>query len=78
MKLPPDENTLGFIDMEIHDCRQYLMIATGELSDITEEGPLAQDDPTEDIQKICERLKKLKSQCMQMVNHYKPMRKERE
>lgn len=67
MKLPPDENTLGFLDMLIHDCRQYLMIATGELKDITEEGELDLDDPTEDIEKITIRLKRLKSQCMRQA-----------
>lgn len=68
MKLPPDKGTLGFLDMEIHDCRQYLLIAEGVLKDITEEGPLLQDDPTEDINKICDRVIKLKSQCMRMAN----------
>ena len=68
MKLPPDINTLGFIDMEIHDCRQYLLIAAGVIKDITEEGPLAEEEPTDDIKKICERLIKLKSQCMHIAN----------
>ena len=67
MKLPPDKNTLGFIDMEIHDCRQYLMIATGELKDVIEEGVLIKDAPTDDIRKICKHLKKLKDQCMRMA-----------
>lgn len=67
IKLPPDENTLGCLDMLIHDCRQYLMIATGELKDIDEEGELELDDPTEDIEKITIRLKRLKSQCMRQA-----------
>jgi len=68
MKLPPDKGTLGFLDMEIHDCRQYLYIAQGVINDITEEGPLLQDDPTEDIHEICERVIKLKSQCMRATH----------
>lgn len=67
LKLPPDENTLGFLDMLIHDCRQYLMIATGELKSIQEEGELELDDPTEDIEKITIRLKRLKDQCMRQA-----------
>lgn len=67
VKLPPEEGTLVFLDMLIHDCRQYLMIATGELKSIEEEGELELDDPTEDIQKITIRLKRLKDQCMRMA-----------
>ena len=67
LKLPPDEGTLCFLDMLIHDCRQYLMIATGELKSIEEEGELALDDPTEDIEKITIRLKRLKDQCMRIA-----------
>ncbi|MBI3313625.1 MAG: hypothetical protein HYZ83_05280 [Candidatus Omnitrophica bacterium] len=67
MKLPPDEGTLGFLDMLIHDCRQYLMIATGEIKSIEEEGELELDDPTEDIRKITIRLKRLKDQCMRIA-----------
>lgn len=65
--LPPEEGTLVNLDMLIHDCRQYLMIATGELKSIEEEGVLALDEPTEDIRKITIRLKRLKSQCMRMA-----------
>ena len=67
LKLPPDDSTLENLDMLIHDCRQYLMIATGELKDITEEGELDLDDPTNDIEKIEIRLKRLKSQCMRQA-----------
>ena len=67
MQLPPEEGTLGFLDMLIHDCRQYLMIATGELKGIDEEGELELDDPTEDIHKITIRLKRLKNQCMRQA-----------
>ena len=62
--LPPEDGTLENLDMLIHDCRQYLMIATGELKGIEEEGELALDDPTNDIEKIEIRLKRLKDQCM--------------
>lgn len=67
MKLPPEEGTLVFLDMLIHDCRQYLMIATGELKSIEEEGVLELDEPTEDIKKITIRLKRLKDQCMKIA-----------
>lgn len=67
VKLPPEEGTMVFLDMLIHDCRQYLMIATGELKSIEEEGELELDDPTEDIHKITIRLKRLKNQCMRMA-----------
>lgn len=53
--------------MLIHDCRQYLMIATGELKNNTEEGILDLDEPTNDIAKITIRLKRLKSQCMRFA-----------
>ena len=53
--------------MLIHDCRQYLMIATGELKSIEEEGELELDDHTEDIGKIALRLKRLKDQCMRIA-----------
>ena len=62
--LPPEEGTLENLDMLIHDSRQYLMIATGELKSIEEEGSLELDEPTNDIKKITIRLKRLKSQCM--------------
>lgn len=65
--LPPEEGTLENLDMLIHDCRQYLMIATGELKSIEEEGSLELDDPTNDIKKITIRLKRLKAQCMIMA-----------
>lgn len=67
LELPPEDGTLENLDMLIHDCRQYLMIATGELKDITEEGVLDLDDPTNDILKITIRLKRLKGQCMRMA-----------
>ena len=67
MKQPPEEKSLGFLDMLIHDCRQYLMIATGELKSLEEEGELALDDPTEDIEKMTIRLKRLKDQCMRIA-----------
>mgnify|MGYP001595929028 CR=1 FL=1 len=66
ISLPPEFGTLEYLDMLIHDCRQYLMIATGELKNIDEEGELALDDPTNDIEKITIRLKRLKGQCMKM------------
>lgn len=65
--LPPEEGTLENLDMLIHDCRQYLMIAAGELKSIEEEGSLELDDPTNDIRKITIRLKRLKAQCMIMA-----------
>lgn len=65
--LPPEDGTLEELDMLIHDCRQYLMIATGELKSIEEEGTLALDEPTNDIKKITIRLKRLKDQCMRMA-----------
>lgn len=67
IKLPPDEGTLECLDMLIHDCRQYLMIATGEIKTIEEEGVLALEDPTNDIHKITIRLKRLKDQCMRQA-----------
>ena len=67
LQLPPEEGTLGFLDMLIHDCRQYLMIAIGEIKDIDEEGELELEDPTEDIHKITIRLKRLKDQCMRQA-----------
>ena len=63
----PENATLDLLDMLIHDCRQYLMIATGELKDISEEGVLELEDPTHDIEKITIRLKRLKDQCMRMA-----------
>lgn len=72
VQLPPEEGTLELIDMLIHDCRQYLMIANGELKSIEEEGALALDDPTNDIEKITIRLKRLKDQCMGMTGR-KPL-----
>jgi len=65
--LPPDEGTMEFLDMLIHDCRQYLLIATGKIKSIEEEGELALDEPTKDIRKVTIRLKRLKSQCMGMA-----------
>jgi hypothetical protein len=62
--LPPEENTLENLDMLIHDCRQYLFIAEGKIKSIEEEGELELDDPTNDIEKITIRLKRLKDQCM--------------
>ena len=67
LTIPPEEGTLGFLDMLIHDCRQYLMIATGELKSIDEEGELELDEPTDDIEKITIRLKRLKDQCMRLT-----------
>lgn len=63
----PEDATLDLLDMLIHDCRQYLMIATGELKDISEEGTLELDDPSGDIEIITLRLKRLKDQCMRMA-----------
>ncbi len=63
----PEDGTLDLLDMLIHDCRQYLMIATGELKDISEEGVLELDDPSGDIEIITLRLKRLKDQCMRMA-----------
>ena len=65
--LPTQEGTMEFLDELIHDCRQYLMIATGELKSISEEGELALDEPTNDISKISIRLKRLKDQCMRQA-----------
>jgi hypothetical protein len=67
LTLCPEEGTLDFLEMLIHDCRQYLMIATGEIKDISEEGTLALDDPSGDIEIITLRLKRLKDQCMRMA-----------
>ena len=67
LKLPPREGTLEFLDMLIHDCRQYLMIAAGELKSIDEEGELELDGPTQDIDRITIRLKRLKDQCLRMT-----------
>jgi len=66
-QLPPEEGTAEFLDMMVHDCRQYLLIATGEIKDISEEGELELDDPTQDLYKIGIRLKRLKSQCMRQA-----------
>lgn len=63
----PEDATLDLLDMLIHDCRQYLMIATGELKDISEEGTLELDEPSGDIEIITLRLKRLKDQCMRMT-----------
>lgn len=67
LTLCPEEGTLDFLEMLIHDCRQYLMIATGEIKDISEEGVLELDDPSGDIEIITLRLKRLKDQCMRMA-----------
>ena len=67
LTLCPEEGTLDFLDMLIHDCRQYLMIATGEIKSISGEGTLALDDPSGDIEIITIRLKRLKDQCMRMA-----------
>ncbi len=72
IQLPPEEGTLEFLDMLIHDCRQYLMIVIGELKSIEEEGELELDEPTNDIEKITIRLKRLKSQCARMTGR-KPL-----
>lgn len=66
-QLPPEEGTVEFLDMMVHDCRQYLMIATGKLKDISEEGELELDEPTNDLYKIAIRLKRLKEQCMRQA-----------
>ena len=66
-QLPPEEGTVEFVDMMVHDCRQYLMIAAGELKDISEEGELELDGPTNDLFKIAVRLKRLKDQCMRQA-----------
>jgi len=66
-QLPPEEGTVEFVDMMVHDCRQYLLIATGELKNISEEGELDLDDPTNDLFKIAIRLKRLKEQCMRQA-----------
>jgi hypothetical protein len=63
----PEDATLDLLDMLIHDCRQYLMIATGEIKSIEEEGVLELDDPSGDIDIITLRLKRLKDQCMRMA-----------
>jgi len=65
LKLPPDRGTLGYLDMLIHDCRQYLYIKAGVIDDITQEGPMENEQPTDDIFEITDRLEKLKSMCMQ-------------
>jgi hypothetical protein len=67
IKLPPEEGTLENLDMLIHDCRQYLMIATGELKSIEEEGVLELEEVTNDPFKLAIRLKRLKSQCMRQA-----------
>lgn len=72
VQIPPEEGMPEFLDMLIHDCRQYLMIATGELKNIEEEGELDLDDPTNDLFKIGIRLKRLKDQCMQQAG-YRPL-----
>lgn len=66
-KLPVAETKLYYLDMAIHDCRQYLMMAAGEIKSIEEEGELALDEPTQDITKITIRLKRLKDQCMRLA-----------
>jgi len=63
----PEDATLDLLEMLIHDCRQYLMIATGEIKDISEEGVLELDEPSGDIEIITLRLKRLKDQCMRMA-----------
>lgn len=63
----PEDATLDLLDMLIHDCRQYLMIATGEIKGISEEGVLELDAPSGDIEIITLRLKRLKDQCMRMA-----------
>ena len=65
--LPPEMGTLEYLDMLIHDSRQYLMIVTGEIKSIEEEGTLALEEPTNDIEKISIRLKRLKGQCMALT-----------
>lgn len=55
------------LDILIHDCRQYLMIAAGEIKSIEEEGILADEQPTESLAEITHRLKKLKDQCMRIA-----------
>ena len=66
-QLPPEEGTVEFVDMMVHDCRQYLLIAEGKIKDISEEGELELDDPTNDLFKIAIRLKRLKDQCMRQA-----------
>lgn len=67
ISLPPEEGTLEYLDMLVYDCRQYLMIAAGEIQSIEEEGSLALDEPTNDPKKIMLRLRRLKSQCMSVA-----------
>ena len=67
LQLPPKEGTPEFLDMLIHDCRQYLMIAEGKIKSIAEEGELELDEPTNDLFKIAIRLKRLKDQCMRQA-----------
>ncbi|OGX06593.1 MAG: hypothetical protein A3G87_09305 [Omnitrophica bacterium RIFCSPLOWO2_12_FULL_50_11] len=64
---PAEEGTVEFVDMMVHDCRQYLLIAEGKIKDIAEEGELELDDPTNDLFKIAIRLKRLKDQCMRQA-----------
>lgn len=66
-QLPPEEGTVEFVDMMVHDCRQYLLMAEGKIKDITEEGELELDEPTNDLYKIAIRLKRLKGQCMRQA-----------
>jgi hypothetical protein len=63
----PEDATLDLLDMLIHDCRQYLMVATGEIKNISEEGVLELDEPSGDIEIVTLRLKRLKDQCMRMA-----------
>ena len=67
VQIPPQEGTPEYLDMLIHDCRQYLMIATGELKSIEEEGTLDLDEPTNDLFKLMIRLRRLKDQCMRQA-----------
>jgi hypothetical protein len=67
VQLPPVEGTPEYLDMLIHDCRQYLLIATGAIKDISEEGELELDEPTNDLFKLMIRLRRLKDQCMRQA-----------
>jgi len=63
----PVIRTGGYLDMLIHDCRQYLYVKAGVIDDSTQEGPMENERPTEDIFEITARLEKLKSMCMQAL-----------
>lgn len=56
------------LDMLIHDCRQYLALARGEIESIAEEPDiLAMDEPSSDPLIVLDRLRRLKDDCMRVA-----------